>query len=135
MLFEKVVPEVVPVDSPLEAYRMFAGRVMAWLDLMDTLLGGIDSPRYRGATAEQIRGEVLLFERAMDRANTVLSTYAKLNVDERLARVTEKQADAVVAAIGAALAHAGVTGSAAADARKVAARHLRALPGSPEAGA
>lgn len=135
ILFDKIAPDVIPVDNPLEAYAQFAGRVMAWLALMDSLLDDLDAPRYRGATAEQVRGEVQLFERAMGLANTVLGTYAKLNIDERLARVTEKQADVVLSAIDAMLSHLGIFGPAAADAKRVAARHLRALPASPEAGA
>lgn len=108
-LFEKVAPEIVPVDNPLEAYALFAGRVMAWLDLMGRLLDDLESPRYRGATAEQIRGEVLLYERAMDRANAVLSAYARLNIDERLARLSREQADILVAVLRAGLNAAGVT--------------------------
>lgn len=125
VLFEKVAPEVVPVDNPLEAYRMFAGRVMAWLALMEELLADVQSPRYRGATAEQIRGEIVLYERAMDRANTVLSTYAKLNIDERLARVTQAQADILVAVVKAGLNAAGVTSDQRELAHAEIARQLR----------
>lgn len=125
-LFEKVAPEIAPVDNPLEAYRMFAGRVMAWLDLMGRLLDDLESPRYRGATAEQIRGEVLLYERAMDRANTVLSSYARLNIDERLARLTQEQADILVAVIRAGLNAAGVTPEQRELAHAEIARQLRA---------
>ena len=125
-LFEKVAPEIVPVDNPLEAYRMFAGRVMAWLNLMERLLVDLDSPRYRGATAEQIRGEVQLYERAMDRANAVLGTYAKLNIDERLTRISEQQADVMVAALRAGLNAAGVTPEQRELAHAEISRQLRA---------
>lgn len=134
-LFDKIAPDVVPVDNPLEAYAQFAGRVMAWLALMDALLGDLDSPRYKGVTAEQIRGEVLLFERAMDRANTVLSSYARLNIDERLVRVNEQQSALVVAAVEAGLAAIGVTGTDAFTAKRAVARHLRALPPTEPDGA
>lgn len=125
VLFDKVAPEVVPVTNPLAAYAVFAGRVMAWLDLMDSLLSDIDSARYRGATAEQIRGEVVLYERAMDRANTVLLSYAKLNIDERLVKIEEGKAAMVVDAVNAVIAYLGATGGRAAEARRVAARHLK----------
>lgn len=127
-MFGRVAPEVVPVDNPLEAYAMFAGRVMAWLRHMDSLLADVESPRYRGATAEQVRGEVVLFERAMDRANTVLSTYARLNIDDRLAAIQERQADALIQALEAGLLAAGVVDvESVAAARAAAARHLRAV--------
>lgn len=125
-LFEKVAPEIVPVDNPLEAYRMFAGRVMAWLALMEQLLADVQSPRYRGATSEQIRGEVVLYERAMDRANAVLGTYAKLNIDERLTRISEQQADILVAVLRAGLQAAGVTPQQRELAHAAFARELRA---------
>ncbi|WP_089105480.1 hypothetical protein [Streptomyces hyaluromycini] len=126
-LFERVAPEVVPVDNPLEAYQMFAGRVMAWLALMEQLLTDLESPRYRGATAEQIRGEVLLYERAMDRANAVLSSYAKLNIDERLVRLSEEQANILVSVIKAGLNAAGVTPQQRELAHAEIARQLRVV--------
>jgi hypothetical protein len=114
-----------PVDNPLAMYADFAGKVMAWMAVLDKLCHDIDSPRYAGLTGEQIRGEVQLYERAMDRCNTVLSTYAKLNIDERLARITEAQQLMVLQAIEAALAAAEVTGARAVDAKKAAAKRLR----------
>lgn len=135
VLFEKVAPEIVPVDNPLEAYKMFAGRVMAWLGLMEQLLADVKSPRYRGATAEQVRGEVQLYERAMDRANTVLGTYAKLNIDERLTRISEQQAHTMVTAVTAALQAAGLSADQQLLVRGALARQLRALPASERDGA
>ncbi|MFF0127315.1 hypothetical protein ACFYTG_16535 [Streptomyces mirabilis] len=126
-LFEKVAPEIVPVDNPLEAYALFAGQVMAWLDLMRQLLDDVESPRYRGATAEQIRGEVVLYERAMDRANVVLGTYAKLGIDERLTRISEEQAHLLVIAVRAALAAAELSPDQQRLVEVEMARQLRAL--------
>jgi hypothetical protein len=63
----------------------------------------------------------------MDRTGHVLGMIAKLNIEDRMARVTERQADALVSALEAALAAAGITGTAAHDARQAAARHLRAV--------
>lgn len=125
VLFGQIV-EIKPVDNPLGVYAEFAGRVMAWMQSMDTLLNNVTSPAYRGGeSGEQIRGEVVLFERAMDRCNTVLSTYAKLNIDERLTRITEAQQQMVLQAIEAALASADVTGARAVEAKKAAAKRLR----------
>lgn len=128
-LFGKALPESVPVDNPLAAYAEFAGRVMAWMQLMDSLLGDLRTVGYEGKAGEQIRAEVLLYERAMDRANTVLSSYARLNIDDRLASITEQQAKVVIGAIEAVISHLGVSGPAAAEARKVAAAHLRLVGG------
>lgn len=114
-----------PVDNPLEVYAEFTGRVMAWMQALDGLVHNLESPRYASMTGEQIRGEVQLFERAMDRCNTVLATYAKLNIDERLSRITEAQQLMVLQALEAGLAAVDVTGARAVEARKAAARRLR----------
>jgi hypothetical protein len=127
-LFDKTV-KIRPVENPLAMYAEFAGRVMAWMNALDALVGELGSPSYSGGegVGEQIRGEVQIFERAMDRCNTVLATYARLNIDERLVAITASQKAMVVGAIERALAAAGLTGAAAADAKKVVARHLRSV--------
>ena len=78
-----------------------------------------------GSGAEQLRSEVALLERAMGHCAQVLVAIAKLDIDSRLAAISEAQADAVVRCINAALAAAGITGEAADAARRVAARGRR----------
>lgn len=125
-LFGKAVPEVVPVDNPLAAYAQFAGRVMAWMNLMDDLLDELRTVGYKSEKAgEQVAAAVQLYERAMDRTNTVLASYARLNIDARLATITEQQAKTVMRAIEAVITLLGATGDRATEARTVAARHLR----------
>lgn len=127
-LFGQIAPEVVPVDNPLAAYAAYAGRVMAWLDLMDSLLDQVRTVEVTTvAQGEQTRATVQLYERAMDRANTVLASYARLNIDTRLASITEQQAKTVMRAVEAVIAHLGASGDQATGARAVAARHLRAV--------
>ena len=119
---------VSPVEDPLQALLKIAGQVLAWQEATASLVNELEEVRYEGATgAEQLRAEVALYERAMDRAVQVLSAIARLNIEERLARVTERQADAVIDAIDAALAAVGVTGRDAATAKQAAARHLRSV--------
>ncbi|BFP50013.1 hypothetical protein KCMC57_63810 (plasmid) [Kitasatospora sp. CMC57] len=122
--------DVAPVDDPLTALTVLAGQVVSWQTAIATLVNNLeDRVRYEGAAgAEQLRAEVALYERAMDRTGHVLGLIAKLNIEERLAAVTEAQADRVIAAIDAALAAAGITGPQAAQARQAAARHLTAVP-------
>jgi hypothetical protein len=119
---------VQAVGDPLEALLKLAGQVLAWQAATAALVNQLDGIRYRGANgAEQLRAEVALYERAMDRAVSVLSAIARLNIDERLVAVTERQADAVIGAINAALEAAGVSGEQAERARRAAARHLRSV--------
>ncbi|MFJ9771222.1 hypothetical protein ACIRVF_08255 [Kitasatospora sp. NPDC101157] len=121
--------DVQPVDDPLTALMQLAGQVVAWQTATATLVNRIgDEIRYEGgAGAEQLRAEVQLYERAMDRANAVLSSIARLNIEERLATISEAQAERILGAIDAVLAHLGVTGVQAAEAKTIAARHLRSV--------
>jgi len=117
-----------PVEDPLAGLLKLAGQVLAWQAATAALVNQLDGIRYPGANgAEQLRAEVALYERAMDRAVTVLAAIARLNIDERLVQVTERQADAVVSAINVALEAAGVGGEQAEQARRAAARHLRSV--------
>lgn len=126
-LFGKLAPEIVPVDNPLAAYAEFAGEVMAWKQLMASLLEDLTAVAVTSEfQGEQIAGAVQLYERAMDRANTVLSSYARLNIDARLATISEQQAKTVMRAIEAVITLLGADRDQANQARAVAARHLRA---------
>lgn len=119
--------DVDPIGDPLTALSQLAGQVVAFKDALADRVNTLSEIRYQGAAGEQVRAEITLYERAMDRANTVLGNIARLNIDERLARVTEKQAETVIAAIEAALLHAGITGERATEAKRVAARKLRSV--------
>lgn len=125
-LFGKLAPEIAPVDNPLAAFSALAGRVLAWMQLMDSLLEEVRTVGYRHDSAgEQIDAKVQLYERAMDRAASVLAMYARLRIDERLAELQERQKLAVLRAIEAAMDEIGVQDEARADAKRRVARHLR----------
>lgn len=120
--------DVAPVDNPLTALSQLAGQVLAWKDALADRVNDLNAVRFTDEKgAEQLRSEVALYERAMDRSVNVLGVIGRLKIDERLAAISEQQAKAVIAAIEAALAHAGVTGRAAVEAKQIAARHLRAV--------
>ncbi len=120
---------ITPVHNPLAEFAAFTGKVLAWMATMERLTAQLAEPGYAGTTGEQIHAAVQLFERAMDRANTVLATYAKLGIDERLARITEAQAQMIERAIDAALAAAGLVGAPQAEAKRAVARNLRVIDG------
>lgn len=121
--------EVPAVDNPFTALARLAGQIVAWQETMAGIVNRLgERLRYESAVGtEQLRAEIALYERAMDRSAQVLGMIARLNIEDRMARVSERQAEIVVSAIEAALASAGVTGREADAARKVAARHLRAV--------
>lgn len=126
--FGRLVDVSAPVGDPLTALAQLAGHVSAWMEFLGRRISDLDELSYdSGFAGEQIRGEIQLWERALDRCNTVFGTAARLNIDERLARITERQAEVVMAAINAALDAAGVAPAQRADAQRAAARHLRVV--------
>lgn len=117
-----------PVANPLEALQSLAGRALALEQAIGTLVNDLTSIRYGSdAGGEQLRAEVAVLERAMDRAGRLLVDIAKLNIDERLARVTERQTEIVAGALAAALGEMGLSPEQQRDARSRVARHLRAV--------
>lgn len=120
--------DVAPVEDPFERLRLLAGQAVAWQERIATRVNALTELRYEasGAGTEQLRSEIALYERAMDRCAVVLGMIAKLNIDERLARISERQSDIVVRAVEAAIAASGLSGEAAAQAAAVAAREIRA---------
>lgn len=114
-----------PVDNPLEALSTLAGEVAAWKNFLAGKLAELNTLRYSGEHAEQIRGEVVLYERALDRTVSVLTAIARLNIDERLAAIGEVQAAMLEGALEAALTALGVSVEDKTRAWNAAAAHLR----------
>ena len=113
---------VTPVHDPLTALAELAGEILAWKELAAERVARLqDLARENRVTGtDEIRAEILVFERAMDRAVTVLATIARLNIDERLVRINERQAEIVKQALLGALSDSGV----ARDVQREAAGHL-----------
>jgi hypothetical protein len=119
--------DVTPVENPLLELQYLAGEVRGWKDKVATHVSELERLRYSTDGGEAIRGEIILFERALDRCAMVLTAIAKLDIDARLVKIAEAQQRMVIAAVEAALQAAGLTGPAAAEARITVARHLRAI--------
>jgi hypothetical protein len=120
---------IVPVENPLTELQVLGGRARAWMELCEGHVADLERLRYGTDGGEQIRGEILLFERAMDQCRRVLVDIARLNIDERLARVSERQVEVVADALAKALAEMGLTQDQQREARRAVARHLVAVPG------
>lgn len=121
--------DVPPVDDPLTEIARVAGQVVAWKDVLAEKVNGLTSLRYESTGeyggGEQLRAEVELWERALDRCERFLSAMARMNIEERLTRVTEKQAALVQDALDATLAEMGFTAEQQRDARGRLGRRLR----------
>jgi hypothetical protein len=122
--------DVTPVDDPLTELAKLAGQVVAWKDALSAKVNELTAIRYQDAKgSEQLRSEIALFERALDRCGNVLGVMAKLNIDERLARVNERQVEIVSQALSAALADMGLDAGQQQEARQGVVRHLRLIAG------
>lgn len=119
------------VANPLLTLLEVADEALLWKDELKrrVVLLQEDQWRYPSAAGEQIRGDIVLYERSIERLARILVMIAKLGIEERLTRVTEQQARLVERAVTAALADIGLEVSKQDEAREAVARHLR-LAGS-----
>lgn len=81
-----------------------AAEAIAFKDVVREHLEELEEIRYKGNTGEQLRAEVALYERALDRCNTILATNLKLGIAEKRAELDKQKAILVAAAIRAVLA-------------------------------
>ncbi len=85
------ISDYEPVTDPLAELQRLAGQALRWLDVLEGIVA--ESQRIRYTTqAEQIDGRIVLLERAMDRAGKFLADLARLNIDERMTKLSEGQA-------------------------------------------
>lgn len=100
-----------PVGNPLEELARLAGQAVAWKDAMSVkvneLAGAIRFDSNLGQ--EQLRSELALWERSLDRCTNALVAMAKLKIDERLTAIEERKTEIVAAAVREALARSGAT--------------------------
>lgn len=122
--------DIIPIDDPLTELSKLAGEVTAWKDIIAKRVAFLKDVSYEGEkTGEQIKGEVIVFERALDRCNTVLVGMARLNIDERLARISEMQAQLVADALAAVLGEMGMDLGQQREAKTRVAEKLRLVAG------
>lgn len=122
---------VGPIGDPYDSLERLATEVMAVKRAAAARVNALGSAiRYTsGQGAEQLRAEVALYERSLDRAVKILETLSKLGLDERRVQVQEKLADQVGGVIEAVLAELDLTASQQAIVPSALGRHLVALRG------
>lgn len=120
-----------PVTDPLLELQRLAGEIISFKDALRSMVERLNSVRYDGPVGEQIRGEIVVYERAMDRAARVLRDMASLKIDERLvqiqSRVAETQGQAIASVIRAILGDLELTPAQQARVSEVVPRRLREL--------
>jgi P27 family predicted phage terminase small subunit len=122
LLYRRDAP---PVTDPLSALQRLAGRAAAWEDIIGEKVNELRSLRYSTEGGEQLRAEIVVMERAMDRVGKLLVDIAKLNIEDRLAGVREATARMLDEALAAALQKSGADPSGQDAAREEFKRRLR----------
>lgn len=105
--------DVEATEDPLSELARVCAQVLAWKDSMAAKVNALTSLRYSTEGGEQLRSEIALWERALDRCVTTLTAMAKLNIDERLAKISEERAEMIITVFTRALEIAGVGGELA----------------------
>ena len=106
-----------------------AGTARAWRKVMQQRVSELTSTGYEGHTGEQVKADVVLLERALDRSAKVMDLIARLNIDQRKATLDEQTGAAVAEVIRRILDQLQLTDAQAALVGEVVPRELRALAG------
>lgn len=121
--------QITPVVDPISEIAVNAGKAEKFLEKIEQLVSDLGEQRWRFTDekgAEQLHSFIALLERALDRYHRQLVDMAKLNLEERLTRVTEIQAEAMLAVMLAAVDDPkwGLDYNQRALGRKIIAAHL-----------
>jgi hypothetical protein len=112
-----VDPEVVvtkPKMNPLEALNTFIEQIMSWNDLAEKQIKKLKEDEWRyedRAGGEQLRSEIAIYERSLDRGLRALQAVAKLNLAEKYIALSEKQAELMFIVMIETLTQLGVDGN------------------------
>lgn len=125
------ITRFAPIDNPFLELLELAGRAKVWMERLSGIVGEMREDHIRyiadGVGTEQLDSRILLYERSIDRLGGLLTNIARLGIEDRLARIEEMKADAIVQALDAAVAEAGIDTQPAVVLRGAFARHLRAV--------
>lgn len=119
--------DVPPVADPLTELARLAGQAVAWKDAMAGRVNELTSIRYSTEGGEQLRSELLLWERALDRCVMTLTAMARLNIEERLAGIRKQTADMLERAFDAGMEASGASFEGKAKGREAFKRHLKVV--------
>jgi hypothetical protein len=118
------------IVNPLQTLLEVAEEALLWKDALKRKVVQMESDMWRyneAGVGEQIRGEITLYEKSIERLTRILVMIAKLGIEERLARVTERQALLIEKAVSRALEETGLEAVKQDEVREAVAKHLRAV--------
>ena len=121
------------IEDAVEELEILMSEAKAFKDICRDRLNAIgDEWRYKASAGEQLRAEVALYERAIDRCNKILTDYVRLGIAEKRVRIQEAQAMILVGVIQSILGQLGLTREQKAIAATVVPAELRAISAAPE---
>ena len=116
------------LGNPLVELLQVAAEMAEWKDILREIVAYLFSrERIRSShskVGEQLRAEVLLYERALERLAAALERITKLGIEARLAAIEERQAELVERALTASLTASGLDLVGQEKARAVLRREL-----------
>lgn len=125
----KLILNPEPVDDPVEELLRLAGDAVA---LKDALKGHVEQLESVGTDGgrwgEQVKPEIAAYLGAIHQAERILSSIARLDLQERMVRLDEARAALVVTVIERVLKGAGLDTNAI-DVRSSVARELELVAG------
>lgn len=108
-----------------------AGLAVAWRDVLEAKVSELEGyAGTNGIGSEQVRADVVLFERAMDRTAKVLELIARLDLDTRMAQISAQQGEQVARALRAGLDAAGLSAGQREAAEAAMVAELRRIGGA-----
>lgn len=124
--FDKIQGNVIV--NPLEELANLVSEVILYKDYCAEQVAKLRGDhRYEGRSGEQLRAEVALYERSLDRAGKLLIEWSRLNIDERLMRIEEAKAMTIIEVIRRALTSAELSEEQRKIAEETAIKELKAL--------
>lgn len=118
---------VYPVTNPVEAFADLVSEVVALKDHFADRVAQLESLRYTSTwNTEQMRTEVALYERALDRSGRLLAQWVSLGLETRRVEMSQQVADQVSALISALLVDFGIDPREP-NVRGTVRRHLNAI--------
>jgi len=87
------------VADPVQLLRELASEAVALKEFFQSRLEALEELRYQAGAGEQLRAEVALYERALDRAERFAHDLAKLNLGERRVQLDEAKVVLIAAVL------------------------------------
>jgi hypothetical protein len=116
------------VTNPLEELAGLVSEVLTYKDYCAQQVARLrGEERYEGRSGEQLRAEVALYERSLDRAGKLLVEWSRLNIDDRLTRIEEAKAATILEVIRRSMLAAELSEDQRKKAEETAVKELRAL--------